>query len=374
MKYKFIESDDQLETICNDLLKEKIIGVDLEADSMHCFKEKICLIQIATDREAFLIDPFVLKEIAPFIRVLEDKEIVKVFHGADFDIRSLDRDYSARVNNLFDTEIACRFLGVKERGLAALLKEHFNVIADKKFQRVDWSKRPLKPDMIQYSVTDVSHLTRLYTIIRDRLKTMGRYDWAREEFEIQENARYENNHSLPLFRKFKGAGRLDNRCLAVLENLLRLRLAIAEEKDRPLFKVIDNHALMTLACERPGSVEKMVKLRALSPKQARMYGARCRDAIRAGMDLAHKDLPSYPRTRRPKKDPRILNRITKLKKMRESVSEFLGMEPGVVINNTLINAIAVENPADKDALLNIDTMRRWQGEVLGEKILSMLGH
>ncbi|OGR39513.1 MAG: hypothetical protein A3J80_06105 [Desulfobacula sp. RIFOXYB2_FULL_45_6] len=101
---------------------------------MHCFKEKICLIQIATDKEAHLIDPFEIKAAPFFIRVLESSDVMTVFHGADFDIRTLDREYQARVKNLFDTEIACRFLGVRERGLGALLKKHFNVDANKKFQ------------------------------------------------------------------------------------------------------------------------------------------------------------------------------------------------------------------------------------------------
>nr|MDA3791685.1 ribonuclease D [Desulfobacula sp.] len=127
MTYKFIESDAELTDVCEGLLKEKIIAVDLEADSMHCFKEKICLIQIASAKEAFLIDPFKIKEVSSFLNLLENNDVIKVFHGADFDIRSLDRDYKVQVNNLFDTEIACRFLGIKERGLAALLKRNFNV-------------------------------------------------------------------------------------------------------------------------------------------------------------------------------------------------------------------------------------------------------
>ncbi len=372
MNYQFIESDLQLRTICDGLLKEKMIGVDLEADSMHCFKEKICLIQIATDQEAYLIDPFVVGDLSSFAEVLENKSVVKIFHGSDFDIRSLDRDYTARVNNLFDTEIACRFLGVKERGLAALLKGHFDVTADKKFQKVDWSKRPLKQDMIEYSVEDVAHLTKLYTILVRQLEERGRFSWAKEEFEFQEQVRYENNHTLPLFRKFKGAGRLDNRSLAVLENLLKMRLKIAEKKDRPLFKVISNSALITLAVEKPASIDQMIQLRALSPRQADMYGDLCQKAIAAALDLAHRSLPSYPRTRRPKTDTGVLKRVKRLKKLRERLSESLGMEPGILFNNTLITAVAVGNPATPDALAGIESIRRWQVEAMGDKICDTL--
>ncbi|MFH2058251.1 MAG: HRDC domain-containing protein [Pseudomonadota bacterium] len=374
MKYTFIESDDQLQSICNDLFDQKVIGVDLEADSMHCFKEKICLLQIATDQEAYLIDPFVVKNMIPFVHVLENKDVIKIFHGSDFDVRSLDRDYNARIHNLFDTEIACRFLGVKERGLGALLKVHFNVTADKKFQKVDWSQRPLKQDMIEYSVEDVAHLTKLYAILSHKLEERGRFDWAKEEFEIQEQVRYEHNCDLPLFLKFKGAGRLDNRSLAVLENLLQLRIKIAQKKDRPLFKVISNEALLIMAFEKPTHLNQMVKMRALSPRQAEMYGEQCKDAIVAAIHLAHKDLPSYPRTHRPKKDTDVLKRVERLKEMRESLSASMGMESGILLNNSAITAIAVENPNTPESLINIDSIRRWQVEALGETIMTTLGH
>lgn len=374
MNYKFIESDAELKNVCEDLLKEKIIGVDLEADSMHCFKEKICLIQIATATQAFLIDPFHIKDISAFLRVLENQDVMKVFHGADFDIRSLDRDYQVKVNNLFDTEIACRFLGTKERGLAALLKKNFNVDADKKFQKVDWAKRPLDQGMIEYSVEDVAYLVELHQIIHQRVSEKGRLSWAKEEFEIQEKVRYENNHECPLFLKFKGAGKMDNRSLAVLENLLQMRLLIAQKKDQPLFKIISNASLLTMAQNRSATIDQMLNMNALSRKQADMYGHLCVEAVEKALELEHKALPSYPKTRRPKKDYKVQDRIERLKKMREKLSGSMGIEPGFLLNNAAIDTIAFKNPKTLEALLNIEQVRHWQVESMGEKIMSTLGH
>ncbi len=165
--------------------------------------------------------------------VLENPKIVKVLHGADFDVRSLDREMGARIDNLFDTEIACRFLNMRERGLAALLKVFFDVDVDKKFQKKDWSRRPLEPDMVAYSVGDVDHLIALHAKLVEGLNAIGRLHWAEEEFEAQARVRYENNLVPPFFRKIKGAGKLDNRSLAVLENLLILRMTLAEKKMCP---------------------------------------------------------------------------------------------------------------------------------------------
>jgi len=370
LNYQFIESESELQKICEDLLKEKMIGVDLEADSMYCFKEKICLIQIATDRQAFLIDPFEIKEISPFLKVLENRDIIKIFHGADFDIRSIDRDYKARVNNLFDTEIACRFLGIKERGLAALLKRNFNINADKKYQKADWSKRPFDKGMIEYSIMDVAYLTKLYNIIFQKLENKNRFSWAKEEFEIQEQVRYKNNHSSPLFKKFKGAGKIDNRSLAVLENLLQLRMQIAQKKDQPLFKIISNASLMALSMDKPETVEQILEIKALSKRQVEMYGSFCVQAIVKAMELEDEQLPVYPRIKRPKRDFKVEKRVTKLKKMREQLSTFIGIEPGFLLNNALISSIAMQKPANSAQLLNIEHIRHWQVENIGDDIIS----
>ncbi len=374
LNFKFVESDGELETVCKGLGREKIIGVDLEADSMHCFKEKICLIQIAGKDQAFLVDPFLINDFSPFVTLLENQDIIKIFHGADFDVRSLDRELGCRIENLFDTEIACRFLNVRERGLGALLKEHFDVFVDKKFQKVDWSRRPLKDDMIAYSVGDVAHLIELHDRIKERLKKINRLSWAKEEFEAQASVKYESNHKLPLFKKFKGAGKMDNRTLAVLENLLQVRIGMAEKKDLPLFKIMSSQSLLALATHRPKAVETMVSIRALSKKQADMYGGLCQEAISSALALSHGQLPSYPKTRMPRKNPQVLERINLLKKMREKLSVSIGMEPGFLINNNLISAVAFENPRTKAAIENMENIRNWQVEALGDEILKTLGH
>ncbi len=372
MDYQFITSDEALKSICHDLDQEKIIAVDLEADSMHSFTEKICLIQIAGAKQAYLVDPFLVSDFSPFSRILEDPNIIKVLHGSDFDVRSLDRELSVEIRNLFDTEIACRFLNVKERGLGALLKAHFNVHVDKRFQKVDWSRRPLKEDMIAYSVGDVANLVELHDILKDQLNKIGRFAWAQEEFEAQTLVKYESNHQLPLFKRFKGAGKLDNRTLAILEGLLQVRLEMAGKKDLPLFKIISNQSIMGLAIERPRGVKTMTDLRLLSPKQAGMYGTLCQEAIKTALALPHGELPSYPKIRMPRKNPRVLERINQLKKMRERCSMSIGMEPGFLINNNMITAVAFANPKDKEALAEIEFIRNWQVEALGEHILNTL--
>ncbi|MCP4021331.1 MAG: ribonuclease D [Desulfobacteraceae bacterium] len=370
--YKLIESDSEFEILCGELAEQKIIGVDLEADSMHCFKEKVCLIQIASSAGSYVVDPFCVKVFDPFTQILENPAIVKVFHGADFDIRSLDRDFNARVYSLFDTEIACRFLGMKERGLAALLKKYFNLLVDKKFQKHDWSKRPLPKDMLAYAATDVNHLIELHGIIKKRLEGNNRLAWAMEEFERQTEVRYENNHSLPLFKRFKGAGKLDKRSLAVLENLLLVRMKRAQKWDLPVFKIISNQSILKMVETRPDTMAKLARTRALSPKQVDRYGQMCVEAIQQALKLDSKDLPKYPKNNLPKISHKTRQVIKNLKIMRETQSRHLGIEPGFLINNGLIISIAVDNPSSMEGLARVQNIFRWQIEAIGQKILNTL--
>ena len=125
--YQIIETNADLEKIAPILEREKYTAIDLEADSMYHFKEKVCLIQVATETRNIIIDPIQVKDLSPLRPLFLSPKIQKIFHGADYDIRSLYRDFEINVNNLFDTEVACRFLGIKETGLESVLNTYFNI-------------------------------------------------------------------------------------------------------------------------------------------------------------------------------------------------------------------------------------------------------
>ncbi|MBW1842203.1 MAG: ribonuclease D, partial [Deltaproteobacteria bacterium] len=270
--YEIIDTRSGLKAAVAFLEKEDTVAVDLEADSMYHFQEKVCLIQMATKRESLVIDPLQVKDLSPLKSLFSRQDIRKVFHGADYDIRSLYRDFKIAVNNLFDTELACRFLGIRETGLEAVLKTNFNINLNKKYQKKDWSKRPLPREMMDYAAIDVKYLLPLYEILKKELDRNGRLPWLHEEFEYLSNVRSGLSDDAPLFLKFKGAGRLKPRSLAVLEGLLQFRRRIAEEKDKPLFKILGNASLMKIAASRPSTPAHLKDLKLISQKQFGMYG------------------------------------------------------------------------------------------------------
>jgi len=116
---EIIESSLALNQLARRLDNQPCMGVDLEADSMFHFKEKVCLIQIAAENVNVVIDPLAVNDLSALKPVFKRRSIQKVFHGADYDVRSLFRDFQITINNLFDTELACRFLGFEETGQLA---------------------------------------------------------------------------------------------------------------------------------------------------------------------------------------------------------------------------------------------------------------
>ena len=167
--FRIIDTLSGLKDIVKELDGQKILAVDLEADSMYHFQEKVCLLQMATENTWLVIDPLPIGDLSPLIPVFSNPAVTKIFHGADYDIRSLYRDFKIEINNLFDTEIACRFLGSKESGLNTVLGKWFDIHLDKRYQRKDWSQRPLPEAMLTYGAEDVKYLIRLREIMVQKL-------------------------------------------------------------------------------------------------------------------------------------------------------------------------------------------------------------
>ena len=233
--YQLIETLSELKTVADLFKKEKAIAVDLEADSMYHFKEKVCLIQMAKHDINVVIDPLKIHDLSPLKPLFENHSIKKIFHGADYDVRSLYRDFKININNLFDTQLACMFLGISKTGLEATVKKWFKVSLDKKYQRKDWSKRPLSEDMMAYAAKDTLYLLPLAKILEDKLKKLGRLSWVNEECRYLSKVRPASPNHEPLYLKFNGAGRLDSRSLAVLEALLQYRGKNREKRRQTAF-------------------------------------------------------------------------------------------------------------------------------------------
>lgn len=357
--------------LAEELQRETVIAVDLEADSMHCYREKVCLLQFTTPARTVLLDPLAVADLSPLAPVLADPEVRKIFHAADYDIRCLHRDFGLEIRGLFDTMIACQFLGEEKVGLADVLGKHFGVALDKQYQRADWSARPLTAGMIRYAAEDTRHLHRLVDLLEEKLEGKGRRSWVAEEFALLEQVRFQE-HQGPLFLRAKGAGTLDRRQLAVFEALLQWRDREARRRDRPLFKVLGNRQLMEIARSTPRTERGLVAIEGVSPRLVDRCGKALLKAVEAGMAVPDSELPVYPRGERRVRDAAVDRRLTALKEWRKATAAALQMDPGVVINNALLEEFARRRPSSPAELEPIAGMKNWQREVLGAGALAVL--
>ncbi len=370
--YKMIHTRNELENFVGIIENEKTVGVDLEADSMYHFKEKVCLIQMAAKNINVVIDPLVIKDLSTLKPFFKRSDICKIFHGADYDVRSLFRDFGITIHNLFDTELASRFLGFPETGLEAVLKKKFDVTLNKKFQRKDWSKRPLHPDMIAYAAADAGYLLPLAKGLKAELDEKNRLGWVYEECEYLSKVRPISANNQPLYLSFKGAGKLDRRSLAVLEALLGLRREVARKKDRPLFRIFGNRSLLELAGKKPLNLKQLENTAALSPRQISMYGRELLAALKGAMELPANVLPVYPRKKSPRVSLAVAGRVKALRSWRDKQGQKLAIDPTLICTKALISTIAVQRPSTLSELAAIPEMKRWQRKEFGRDIVRVL--
>lgn len=367
-----IQTDAELADAVAAMKGASEIAVDLEADSMFHYREKVCLIQMATDDHNIVIDPLDVNDLSPLRPLFAKRSVRKVFHGADYDVRSLYRDFGIEIHNLFDTQLAAMFLGMRETGLDAVLQHRFGVHLDKKYQKKDWSCRPLPPEMVDYAAQDAVHLLPLARVMEAELAEKGRTEWVREECRLLSRVRPALGDAGPLFLRVKGAGRLDRRGLAVLENLLALRHRIAEKKDRPLFKVFGNRSLLKIAAERPQTIQALEKSDALSRRQMQMHGDAILRCITDVQALAANHLPIYPRQRHPPVPASVAPRIQALREWRDGEAEKLELDPALLFNKATLGAIALERPLTLKALTAVEGVKEWQKKAFGRPIIAIL--
>jgi ribonuclease D len=348
------------------------VALDTEAASFHRYHDRIYLIQLSTPTLTAVIDPLSVGSLAPIGALLVDPGVEKIFHDADYDLRLFDKEFGFRARRLFDTRIAAQFLNEPGIGLGALLEKYFGVTADKRFQRADWSVRPLSPAMLDYAAGDTVNLCELQYILRDQLEQAGRLSWVLEEFERLEGTRWTAAAADPAadFLRMKGARVLDRRGLAILGELHRWRSTTASALDRAEFRVMGNEVLLALAQRPPTTLEDLAAVRGIGRDTLERRGTDLLAAIARGLAVPDADLPRMPRAARRAADPGYELRLEALKKTRNALAERLVLAPGVLCANGTLEAIAQAEPETLEELGQVAEVRRWQLEVIGSELLA----
>lgn len=371
---RWVRTPEELRALTARLEGARAIALDTESDSLHSFPEKVCLVQVADETGAVtLVDPLALRDLSPLAPLLADPAVIKVLHGASYDLASMKRDFGVEFAGLFDTMIAAQFLGLPELGLASLLQRYFGIPPGRSRQKDDWAERPLRPEQELYAAEDVRHLLPLRERLLRELAAQGREAWVAEE--CQSLAAIPAAHRVfdpEEYVRVKGARDLDRRGLAVLRELYVAREGWAWDAGRPPFKVVGNEALVRLAAERPRSRDGLRRVPGCTSGVVQRYGDGLLSAIARGRAIPEAELPAYPRPKRPQVPPAVQRRIAVLAGWRADAAERIGLDPGLLLPRRLVERLAEEVPADEGALRAVEGIRRWRVEAFGREILAVL--
>lgn len=366
---EYVTKEERLVGLAAELAEEDLVAVDTEAAGYHRYLDRVCLIQLSTRSNTYLIDPLAVPTLAPLAALLASPAVEVVFHDADYDLRLLDRDFDLTAAGLFDTKIAAQFLGEPSIGLGSLVEKYAGVRLEKRFQRADWARRPLPREMLEYAAEDTRHLPGLRDRLRHALEAANRSAWAEEEFRLAEQARWTPANGDAFFR-LKGIRDLDPRQLAGVRSLFDWRESVARERDVAPFRVLGNDVLVEAARAMPSTSAQLGAIPGLNPALRRRYGAAILAAIQRARELPGRELPQRPRAPRPlPPDPVVEARLERLKAARDRVAQSLALDRGFLMPRHQLERVARAVPRSPEELLALPDLRRWQVEAFGDALL-----
>ncbi len=375
MAYTYIQRSEDAGGLAADLETASRIALDCEAAGFHRYSDSLCLLQVTTSGGTYVVDPLSFDPTPLLKSVLEDPGVEIVMHGADYDLRLLDRDLGIRLNALFDTQVAASLLGLDQLGLAALLAERFGVKLSKKYQRADWADRPLSDGMLEYAAADTHHLLELADQLSAELANAGRAHWAEEECRaLEANALDNSEPEEPVdpVTRVKGARDLGPRQAHALRVALEWRDELARERDRAPFRVIGDQPLVEVVALLPRRAEALRDIKGFPGGLAGSEGKELLRRLHAIKDLADDEIEPYPRRRgggpgRP--TPEVEALADRLKRVRNRRAGELSLERGTLVSNAVLLEIARAAPTTPEDLAAVDGVRAWHVEVMGGAML-----
>jgi len=374
-EFDYIEDEQHWVSASSALASARVLAVDTEADSMHSYFEKVCLVQLASDGgSAFVVDPLALPDLEPLRHPLADPGVEVVFHGADFDVTSLRRDFGFEFAGIFDTMVASQLLGDEKLSLRDLVERFFGVVLEKAHTRTDWGRRPLTREQLEYSYLDVAYLVELAGIQRGRLVEADLLEEAEIEFarlaQREPTLRDFDPHG---WMKIKGSRDLSPAEQSALHELYAVRDAHARKLDRPTFKVLGNDALRRIAKAKPESAAALRALKGISRFASGRMAGDLLDAVQRG--LRRGAPPPRPRTKTDparRMDYHAQKRLGRLRDWRNSASERVGVATMAILPNYVMFEIARLRPTEPEVLREIPGFGARRLEKWGDDILRIL--
>jgi ribonuclease D len=364
--YIYVRERAAMETLIERIASAERIALDTEADSLHNYFEKVCLIQLSLGDEHYIVDPLVGLELSGFLAVLAEKPLI--FHGGDYDLRMMRASTGFRPGGIvFDTMIAAQLLGIEQIGLAALIEKYFGITIEKAGQKSDWSRRPLTEKQLSYAVNDTRFLVSLADRMSSELSERGRLGWHTEGCQamVQSTGRDRTRDPDDAWR-ISGAGRLSRRQLAYLRELWRWRDEHAQRANRPPFMIFGNQQifeLITWAESHPGMPLQQ------GPKLPRNIRDSLLTTLAAAISRAASlsELQCPERKRGERVEALSADSLEKLNALRSECAQIakeLEIAAATLAPKAALDAIARSRPQTVDEIMESGRLLRWQAEIV----------
>ena len=360
----YIKETNHLNELCSKLNKSEFLSIDTEFIREKTYWPKLCLIQVFNGEEKIIIDPLAKDiDLKSFFEILNNKEIVKIFHSGRQDIEIFYNLTKKIPQNIYDTQIAAMVCGFGDSiGYENLVSQLLGKKIDKTSRLTNWSNRPLSKKQINYAISDVTHLFEIYPIIRDKIISNKRENWLKEEIKILISKKtYELNPNDSWKRlKYKN---LSKNSIGVLIELSKWREIKAQKKDVPRGNIIRDDAIYELCSAQPKNIEDLNNLRSFNRKGGlrKEFAEEILLAIEKGKSIKKEKLPKI---KPPKRLPMgISSKVSILKILLDNISEEYGVAQKLIANKNDLQELVLNDKAD------IKTLKGWRYKVFGKKAI-----
>ncbi len=374
MPYTFVDTQTSFEQLIDKLRSKKYISIDTESNSLFAYRGRLCLLQLAAENIHAIVDTLKV-DITSFEILLVDKNIEKIFHSAESDIKTLKLAFKTNIRNIFDVMLAAKYMGIRKCGLDTMVSEHFDVKLNKKFQKANWGARPLSNEMLDYAINDVRYLKKLKDIFHSKLKRNDFLNEITEEFvkltklEPQES-KFDRNGYL----SYGMSRNLNMLSLAVLKELYSAREKAAAKLDVPSFKIISEDLMIRLSKNPNHALANLTEYKGITRYVDNMHGAWIKDAIKRGLKEKIVSIPKKVILSKEKIEyfQKVKERIKKLKRWRIETAKKRNMLSEVIIEGEILEKIACRNPKTEEELMKINGFLPAKLNLYGKEIIHVI--
>lgn len=349
-----IDTPERLGEALEELRHASWIALDTEADSLHAYPEKLCLLQLSHPGGELLIDPLAGMDLAPLLELMAKQRLI--LHAGDYDLRLMYRTWRFVPSAIFDTMSAARLVGSRRFGLTDLVHKYLELVLEKGPQKANWGQRPLTPRMTAYAEADARYLKPLQEKLHTELTRLGRVEWHAEICRrIVTDATRLNPVDPNLVWRLRGSHVLDRMGLAVLRSLWHWREDEAIRANRPTFHVLNHELLVEVAAaaSRWGAVPQQLPRHLTSRRRQGMVRA-----IEEALALPPDKLPERLRHEHKRVPLSVGRRAASLREKRDRRASDLDLDPTFVASRGQLLELAETGDWTQTSLM------KWQAELL----------